>query len=272
MPVALSAPLSAPRGTLVVLGGGDDTELVALLATLLPRPDAPIEVITTATRDRPERTAAAYARAWQHLGCTRVGHLPIDEDHAADEPATLARLRAAALVFLSGGDQERLTDFLVGTRFLDLLKSRFRDEDSFIVAGTSAGASALGDPMVVQGQGWRSLLGEGIELLPGLGLLQGVIFDQHFAERSRYPRLLHAVLQNPACLGLGLSEETGLLIRPGQPAEVFGDGVVVAMDGREITQTNAAAVARQKPVSGHGLRLHVLVAGQQLDLHSREAR
>lgn len=268
-----AAPSAAlPRGTLVVLGGGDDDPLLALLAGLLPRPEAPIEVLTTATRHHPERTAAAYARAWDRLGCPNVGHLAVDDDHPADDPATLARLRAATLVFLSGGDQERLTEFLQDTAFLALLKSRFLSDPGFIIAGTSAGASALGGPMLVQGQGWRGLLGAGIAVVPGLGLLPDVILDQHFAERSRYPRLLHAVLQNPACLGLGLSEETGLLLRPGQPAEVFGDGVVAAVDARHLTHTNAAGLPAQQPVSGHGLRLHLLVAGQHLDLASREAR
>ena len=268
---ALQVLPPAPRGTLVVLGGGDDDPLLERLASLLPRPDAPIEVLTTATRHRPAHTAAAYAHAWQVLGCPGVRHLIIDENHPADSPATLARLRAATLLFLTGGDQERLTDFLLRTDFLEIVKSRFQQDESFIVAGTSAGASALGGPMLVHGQGWRGLLGDGIELRPGLGLLPDIIFDQHFAERSRYPRLLHAVLRHPACLGLGLSEETGLLLRFGQPAEVFGDGVVAVIDGRELTQTNAAAVGPGQPVSGHGLRLHLLVAGQQLDLSRRRA-
>lgn len=270
MPAALPVALPAFRGTLVVLGGGDDDPLLALLAGLLPHPDAPIEVLTTATRERPDRTAAAYARAWQRLGCGGVGHLPIDENHPADLPATLARLEAATLVFLSGGDQERLTNFLLGTRFLEILKRRFQEDDGFIIAGTSAGASALGGPMLVDGQGWRSLLGEGIKVVPGLSLLPEVILDQHFAERSRYPRLLHAVLQNPGCLGLGLSEETGLLVRPGQPAEVFGEGVVAAVDARQLSFTDADSLPPSRPVSGHGLRLHLLTAGQHLDLASRE--
>ncbi|WP_375418784.1 cyanophycinase [uncultured Hymenobacter sp.] len=271
MPAAPPAPPLPPRGTLVVLGGGADDPLLALLAGLLPHPDAPIEVLTTATREQPERTAAAYARAWASLGCGGVGHLPIDEHHPADLPATLARLEAATLILLSGGDQERLTNFLLGTEFLASLKRRFRQDEGFIIAGTSAGASALGGPMLVQGQGWRSLLGEGIEVVPGLGLLPDVILDQHFAERSRYPRLLHAVLQHPACLGLGLSEETGLIIRPGRPAEVFGEGVVAAVDARGLSFTDADSLPPSRPVSGHGLRLHLLTAGQTLDLTSRAA-
>ena len=271
MPAAPPAPPLPFRGTLVVLGGGDDNPLLALLAGLLPHPAARIEVLTTATREHPERTAAAYARAWQHLGCQQVGHLMVDEDHPADLPATLARLEAATLIFMSGGDQERLTEFLLNTEFLAVLRRRFQADESFVVAGTSAGASALGNPMLVEGQGWRSLLGGGIEVIPGLGLLPGVIFDQHFAERHRYPRLLHAVLRHPACLGLGLSEETGLIIRTGQPAEVFGDGVVTAVDARDLTHTTAGSAGRRQPVSGHGLRRHLLTAGQLLDLGSREA-
>jgi cyanophycinase len=271
MPAAATASSPSPRGTLIVLGGGDDNPLLNLLTDLLPHPEARIEVLTTATRERPERTAAAYARAWSLLGHHHVRHLPVDEDHPADDLATLERLRTADLVFMSGGDQERLTRFLLGTRFLALLQQRYEEDDDFIIAGTSAGASAAGDPMLVQGQGWRGLRGDGIDVTPGLGLVPGVIFDQHFAERSRYPRLLHAVLRHPTCFGVGLSEETGLIIRPGQPAEVFGDGIVATVDARQLTYTNVEEVGPKEMVSGHGLCLNLLVAGQRLDLVSRQA-
>ena len=265
-----SAATAAPRGTLAVLGGGDDDPLLSLLAGLLPDRNAPIEVLTTATRRQPARTAAAYAHAWHQLGCPHVRHLQVDETHPADDPATLTRLRRAALVFLSGGDQERLTDFLLGTEFLAELKRKYRDEDGFILAGTSAGASAAAEYMLVDGHGWRSLLGGRIGVQPGLGLLPGVLLDQHFAERGRYPRLLHAVLAQPALLGVGLSEETGLLVRPGQPAEVFGDEAVVVIDAAHATHNNLPGLPEGHVISGHGLQLHVLVAGQRLDLATRE--
>ncbi len=269
MPAVPVSALAAPRGTLVVLGGGDDDPLLTLLASLLPGPEAIIEVLTTATRRQPARTAAAYAHSWHLLGYPHVRHLQVDESNPADAPATLARLRRAELVFMSGGDQERLTDFLLNTEFLNILKHKYQHEAGFIVAGTSAGASAVAEFMLVDGHGWRSLLGGRIGVRPGLGLLPGVLLDQHFAERGRYPRLMHAVLAQPALLGIGLSEETGLLVRHGQPAQVFGEESVVVIDAAQATHNNLPGLPEGHVISGHGLRLHLLTAGQQLDLATR---
>ncbi len=259
------APAAAsPQGTVVLLGGGADDLTLHLLAGLLPQRTAPIEIVTTATAYQPDVTYAAYARVFRHLGCPQVGHLQVDDYHPADAPATLARLQAAALVFITGGDQERLTERLLGTRFLEVLRQRHQADAGFILAGTSAGASALGAQMLVAGRGWRSLLGGGIEVIAGLGLLPELLIDQHFIERSRYPRLMHAVLTHPALLGLGLAEETGLILRPGQPAEVFGTDVVVVVDARHGVATNQAALAPGQPLSARGLRVDLLVAGDTL--------
>ena len=269
MHIAPSA-VASPRGTLVVLGGGDDDCLLVRLVGLLSDSSASIEVLTTATRRQPARTAAAYAYAWHQLGYSHVRHLQVDEVHPADDPATLTRLRRAKLVFMSGGDQERLTDFLLNTEFLAILKHKYHHEPEFILAGTSAGAAAMAEFMLVDGYGWRSLLGGQIEVKPGLGLLPGVLLDQHFAERGRYPRLMHAVLAQPTLLGIGLSEETGLIIRPGQPAEVFGEEAVIVIDAGHTTHNNLPDLPENGVISGHGLHLHVLVAGQYLDLEARK--
>ena len=254
----------APQGTIVVLGGGPDGALLAQLARLLPTPPAPLEVLTTATAHDPARTHAAYAAELGALGYAHVGHLHPADARAADAPATLARLRACALLLLTGGDQERLTDCLLGTEFLALLRQRCQHDAGFVLAGTSAGAAALGSQMLVGGRGWRSLLAGGIDVLPGLGLLPGLLIDQHFAERARYPRLLHAVLAYPPLLGLGLSEETGVVFHPGQPPEVFGDETVVLVDGRQLTQSNYAGLPPGRPVSGQNFRVSLLVAGDTL--------
>jgi cyanophycinase len=245
----------------VVLGGGYDDPTLALLAGLLPDRTAPIEILTTATSHDPARTHAAYARLLHKLGCPHVGHLQVAEDHPADAPATLARLRQATLVFLTGGDQERLTEQLLGTEFLQILRSRCQSDAGFVLAGTSAGASALGGQMLVAGRGWRSLLAGGIEVVPGLGILPELLIDQHFVERARYPRLLHAVLAHPQLLGLGLSEETGVIFRPGRPPEVFGDEVVMVIDGSRLTASTYAGREAGKPVGGQGFNVSLLVAG-----------
>jgi cyanophycinase len=271
--VLSSAPLpfaasSTLQGTIAVLGGGYDDPTLALLAGLLPNRAASIEILTTATAHEPERTHAAYARVLHKLGCSHVGHLQVDKNHPADAPATLARLRAAALVFVSGGDQERLTEQLLGTEFLEVLRRRCQHEAGFILAGTSAGASALGGQMLVAGRGWRSLLAGGIEVIPGLAILPELLIDQHFAERARYPRLLHAVLAHPTLLGLGLSEETGVLFRPGQAPEVFGDEVVVLVDGRRLTASNYGHQAHGQPVGGQGFAVSLLVKGDTFSIDS----
>lgn len=261
---------AAPLGTLFLFGGGDDDPMLARLARMLPRRTAAIEILTTATRRQPARTAGAYAHSFHQLRCPNVGHLQVDEDNPADAPATLERLRQARLVFISGGDQERLTDFLLHTEFLQVLKAKYQDEADFILAGTSAGAAAMAECMLVEGVGWRSLLADRILTLPGLGLLPGVVLDQHFIERHRYPRLLHAVLAQPQLLGLGLSEETGLIVRSGQLAEVFGDEAVVVVDGGALSYRSPADLPRDEMISGHGFRLHLLTVGQGLNLATRQ--
>ncbi|GAA4352030.1 cyanophycinase [Hymenobacter saemangeumensis] len=257
------------RGTLVVLGGGDDDPMLARLAAMLPARSVNIEILTTATRRQPARTAVAYAHAFRQLDCPNVGHLQVDEYHAADEPDTLQRLRQARLVFMSGGDQERLTDFLLNTEFLAILKEKYQQEDDFIIAGTSAGASALASFMLIYGHGWRSHMVGQVAVAPGLNLIPGILLDQHFAERQRYPRLLHAVLAQPHLLGIGLSEETGLIIRPDQPAEVFGDEVVVVIDGAAVSYSNLPGLPEDEMISGHDFRLHILTTGQRIDLVTR---
>ena len=267
MPQASS---TSPLGTLVLFGGGDDEPMLARLARMLPQRTAAIEILTTATRRQPARTAGAYAHSFRQLRCPNVGHLEVDEDHAVDDAYTLGRLREARLVFISGGDQERLTDFLLGTKFLEILKHKYQHEADFILAGTSAGASVMAESMLVEGVGWRGLLAGRVLALPGFGLLPGVVLDQHFIERHRYPRLMHAVLQQPQLLGLGLSEETGLIIRPGQPAEVFGDEAIVVVDGGQLTHIGLTDLPKDEMVSGHGFRLHLLTHGQALDLATRQ--
>ena len=257
-----------PLGTLVAFGGGPDEALLARLAALLPNPAAPVELITTASRTSPVTTARAYARSLRALGCTCVRHLPINEEHPADAPATLRRLAAAGLLLFTGGDQERLTDFLLGTEFLRRLRHRYAAEAGFVVAGTSAGAAALPAHMLVHGYGWRALRQGGIEVLPGLDLLPNLLLDQHFVERGRFGRLTHALLAHPAYLGLGLAEETGVVVRGGRRAEVFGEGPVVVLDGREQGPSNLSHAAAGAPLSAQNVRLHLLVAGQHVDLRT----
>ncbi|MCR5887860.1 cyanophycinase [Hymenobacter sp. J193] len=258
----------SPLGTLVALGGGDDDALLTLLCRLLADPNAAIEIVSVASQE-PRRTAKAYEQAFGELGCPGARHLCIDARRPADTPATLRRLAQARLVFFTGGDQELITEFLLGTEFLRQLHHRYLTDAAFIVAGTSAGAAALPDNMLVDGYGWRALRKGGIQTRSGLALRPGLLIDQHFAERGRMGRLLHAVLTYPTSLGIGLSEETGVILRHGYQAEVFGDGSVMVVDGQHLHHDNLSGISRGEPVAGQDYRVHLLVAGQVFDCAAR---
>ncbi|MCB2409300.1 cyanophycinase [Hymenobacter lucidus] len=258
-----------PLGTLVALGGGDDDALLALLCDMLPGPDSSVVILAMAASDATV-TGTRYARAMHELGCTNVHPIKIDERHSADKPASLRRLREAELVFFTGGDQEMITQFLHGTEFLQQLQHRYHTEAGFVVAGTSAGASVLPEHMLVSGYGWRALRKGGIRTDHGLSLVANLLIDQHFVERGRFGRLAHALLAHPMCLGLGLAEETGVIIRNGHEVEVFGDGVVMVVDGSHMHGNNLGRIGRGEPVAARDFRVHLLVSGQRLNLQTRQ--
>lgn len=261
--MARHGTLPTPTGTLVAWGGGDDEPLLDLLAArLVGRLTGGVEVLPAATPRRPLATGQAYVNSLRRRGFQHVGLLHFTPSRPADTPAYLKRLTSASLIFLSGGDQERLTAALLGTHFLELLRERFRAGE-LVVAGTSAGAAALPDQMIVSGYGYRSLLAGRVRTAPGLGLLPGCLLDQHFTERGRFARLAHAILRDPGRLGLGLGEETGLWIEHGQ-ATVIGEAVVTLIDGRRSSAPTLAMLPDGHPISGTGLRLDLLTAGQTL--------
>lgn len=268
-PALMPQSRTLPKGTAIVLGGGNDDVLLARISELIASPDAPVEVVTTAAPRTPVKTGKAYVKALREMGCEQVRHLRIDERFPGDRQATLQRLEQASAVFFTGGDQERIVEFWLDTPALQVLRQRFYSDQNFIIAGTSAGASVVSSCMIVAGYGARSLTKGGMHTAPGFGLLPRLIVDQHFAERGRFNRLAHAVLQHPASLGLGLAEETGVIIRAGREAEVFGDGVVMVVDGSQLRNDNLGRIGRGEPVAGENLRVHLLVAGQRLNLIKR---
>ncbi|WP_400192557.1 cyanophycinase [Hymenobacter sp. B81] len=258
-----------PLGTLLALGGGDDDALLVLLCEMLSAGVGPVEVISSAATNHPVRTGTAYVAALRELGCAEVQHLRVDARFPGDRPATLRRLEEAGAVFFTGGDQELITEHWLHSPALEVLQRRYQHDEAFIIAGTSAGASVMPSQMIVGGHGARALTKGGLHTAPGLGLLPHLIIDQHFAERGRFGRLAHAVLQHPATIGLGLGQETGVIIRRGHQAEVFGDGVMMVVDGQKLRGDNLGRIGRGEPVAGQDLRVHLLVAGQHYNLRTR---
>lgn len=223
-----------------------------------------IEVITTASVI-PRQVGPEYVKAFQYLNASNVDVLYIEKREQATEEEVLNRLRNADVVMFTGGDQLRLTSILGGTKFHDILLEKYKNEH-FIYAGTSAGAAAASNNMIYQGSSSEALLKGEVKITSGLGLINDVIIDTHFVRRGRIGRLFQAVVGNPKILGVGLGEDTGLLITHDKKMEAIGSGLVILVDGREIKDTNLTQVELGQPISINHLVTHVMSKYDTFDL------
>ena len=215
-----------------------------------------IEVVTTASVI-PREIGPEYIKAFEYLNAKNIDILYIEKREEAADEAILARLRAADIVMFTGGDQLRLTSILGGTPFHDILLDKYNNEE-FVYAGTSAGAAAASNSMIYQGSSSEALLKGEVKITSGLGLINGVVIDTHFVSRGRIGRLFQAVVSNPRVLGIGLGEDTGLLITNNSQMEAIGSGLVILVDGRDIKDTNLTEVELGQPISINNLVVHVM--------------
>lgn len=229
--------------------------------------DSRIEIITTAS-NIPREVGPEYARALQFLKATNVEIMYLEKREQASDPEILARLKAADVVMFTGGDQLRLTSILGGSPFHEMLLEKYETED-FIYAGTSAGAAAASSAMIYQGSSQEALLKGEVKITSGLGFIEGVVVDTHFVQRGRIGRLLQAVVTNPMILGIGLGEDTGLLITNGNEMEAIGSGLVILVDGRQIKDTNLTQVELGQPVSINNMIVHVMSKNDVYNIHNR---
>jgi cyanophycinase len=176
-------------------------------------------------------------------------------------------LDGADAVFFTGGDQLKITSQIGDTPVFERLREIHRAGG--LIAGTSAGASVMCETMLVSGDGDDSpSVRDTVQMAPGLGLFRGVIIDQHFAERGRLGRLLGAVCLNPKNLGIGIDEQTAVVVERGR-FYVLGSGAVYVVDGADVTFSNVAQEEEDHTLSAHGVRLHVLSQGDQFDIEER---
>lgn len=216
-----------------------------------------IEIITTASKI-PEEVSEMYIRAFKLLGATNVAHLPINSRIEANDPTNLQRLTQANVVLFTGGDQLLLTSVIGGTPFQQILLDKYHHEE-FLYAGTSAGAAAVSSNMIYQGNSSDAFLKGLVELNSGLGLIDSIIVDTHFIQRGRIGRLFQVVVGNPMKIGIGLGEDTGLIITDNNDTMIaIGSGSIILVDGRQITDTNLTQVDIGKPISISHLITHVM--------------
>ncbi len=267
------------KGKLLAIGGAEDkgTDLesgqihrnnlnffeLALLRKIVEEiggNDKRIEVITTASMI-PQEVGENYLYAFNKIGCNNIGlmHIRNRADAAKDE--YIERLQNCNAVMFSGGNQLRLTSTFGGTKFLQIVLSRYNNEEEFLVAGTSAGAMAMSNTMIYEGNAAYAHLKGEVKITTGLGFMDDVIFDSHFEKRGRFGRLAQAVASNPSCIGIGLGEDTGVLITNGNKMEAIGSGLVVILDGHDIKHSNIADIPDGCPISIENMKVHFLEKG-----------
>ena len=227
-----------------------------------------IEVITTASTI-PYEVGENYLNAFGKMGCTNVGVMHIRTRQDAMMEEYVQRIRECDAVMFSGGNQLRLSATDGGTEFLSLLKKKYKEEN-FLIAGTSAGAMAMSNTMIYEGNAVRAHLKGEVKITTGLGFLNNVIIDSHFEKRGRFGRLAQAVAGNPGCIGIGLGEDTGMLITEGNKMEAIGSGLVVIVDGHDILHSNIADIPDGNPISIENLKVHFCEKGNGFLIKERK--
>jgi cyanophycinase len=280
--------LEKPKGKLISVGGAEDkgTDLeqgfiqrnrlnffeLGILKRIVIEvggSDKTIEVITTAS-SIPEEVGQNYLDAFGKIGCKKVGVIDIRNREDAQKEEYIERIRNCDGVMFSGGDQLRLTSIFGGTDIYQILHDRYMDEPGFVIAGTSAGAMAMSNTMIYQGKSELAHQKGEVKITTGLAFIANVIIDSHFDKRGRFNRLAQAVSSNPQCTGIGLGEDTGVIITEGNNIEVVGSGAVVIVDGKDIKHSNITDVDMGEPISVENIRVNILVRGNGYLLKERK--
>ncbi|MCL8208351.1 MAG: cyanophycinase [Actinomycetia bacterium] len=260
-------------GPLLIVGGHEDkageAAVLRRLVALAGGTRAVVGVVPTASADE-SRAVATYVDAFERLGAARVEPLFVRSrwEAVADWDR---RAGAVTAVFFTGGDQLRITSTLGGTRFHAWLRARHRE--GLVIAGTSAGASMMSDVMIVEGDAAHTPTLNTVRLAVGMGFWPGVVIDQHFSQRGRIGRLLSALAQNPAVLGVGIDENTAVEVDFARRTfRVLGQACVTVLDGHGIRATNASESRPGQPLALTDVVLHVLPAPWEYSWANRTPR
>jgi cyanophycinase len=276
--------MQVPKGFLVSIGGAEDkgdrpreqsngqldflhTGILSEVANLLQSQKGRIEIITTATSN-PAESFANYKKAFTKLGCSYVGHMDIADRAHANSDEYVSRLNKCDGVMFSGGDQAKISAVLGGSELCRAIRHKYLTEP-FVIAGTSAGAAAMSTVMMNGGTEEKAYLKGEVELSVGFGFISDVIFDTHFDARGRFQRLAQAIALQPAILGVGLGEDTGVVVKKGNVLRCIGSGCVTIIDGREIEHNNIAYIDEGCPISVGCFQVYFLANSDQFDIEAR---
>ena len=273
------------KGTLIPIGGNEDkgmgeNEMYTLdfieegiLARVVKEsggPESNIVVITSAS-SIPQEVGENYLNAFSKLSCHNVKVLDIRKKSEAESKANLELISQAQCVMFSGGDQSKIVKYIGGTKMHELLTKRLI-EGPFVLAGTSAGAMSMSHEMIAGGSVSEALYKGNVLLAKGMSYLDHVIIDTHFIQRGRFGRLAESMAQFPKLLGIGLAEDTGLVIRKGNDCEVIGSGMVILFDPRHLTHNRFMDLQAGTPMSLSNLTTHILAVGDRFKIRERSLK
>lgn len=258
------------KGFLIIIGGAEDKTGNSIILRQAPEllGDGDILTVLTTATEQPETAGHNYYEVFHRLGVKNIQILDINTRDDANDASFCEKLGKSRCLFMTGGDQLRLTSILGGTRACHEIRNLY--ENGGIVMGTSAGASVMSSTMVVQGKDNEPARKCTLKMAPGLGLVGGVIIDQHFDQRGRFGRLLCGVAENPDVLGLGIDEDTSIKLYPDMHFEIIGSNAVTIIDGKTIQSSNVSELNPDEILAIMGVTVHVLPQGYGFDFNKRK--
>ena len=274
------------KGTLIPIGGNEDKGIVAdemytlefveegILAHVVGEAggvDAKIVVIPTAS-SIPEQIGKNYTTAFKKLGCTAIEILNISSQRDSEKAKAIKLIEEADCIMFSGGNQSKISDRIGGSTIHKIMMQRYRDEEGFVIAGTSAGAMAMASEMIAGGSSTEAFSKGAVKMKKGLAFIPELTIDTHFIQRGRFGRLAEAVAKFPDLLGIGLAEDTGLIIKNGREFKVIGSGMVIVFDAQNLTHNNEKLLQEGTPMTMTNLVVHVLSNSDSYDIKTRKVK
>ncbi len=257
-------------GRLIAIGGNEDkvNELVVLKRVVreVGKSVYKVGVITTASEE-PEQRGQEYQQVFATLGASQIKILTIKTRAQANDRTLAQTLEDVDLIFLTGGDQLRLTTIMGGSKILAAIQNRLKA--GALIAGTSAGAAVFSDTMIYEGESEEGLFKGRVLTTSGFGFVKNIVFDTHFMARGRIGRLVQIVTTNPTCIGVGIGEDSGVILKGDGTVEVIGTGQVIIVDGCDIAHSNIMNIKPGGPIAVENVRIHSLVNGYGYNFEKR---
>jgi cyanophycinase len=277
-------PMSV-KGILIPIGGNEDKgietseiyHLEYILDGILSRvvkesggKDALIIIIPTAS-SIPKEVGENYLAAFDKLGCTNLHVMDIRKREESEDPVNIELIKKANCIMFSGGNQSNITEKIGGTSLHRIMMDRYKNEP-LVIAGTSAGAMCMSHEMITGGSSTEAFIKGAVGMGTGMNFISELIIDSHFIKRGRFGRLAEAVAKFPKLLGIGLAEDTGLVIKDGEEVEVIGSGMVIVFNARKAKHNNHKILEDGTNMSLTNLKTHILANGDCFNIRKKKIK